>query len=98
MVKDFLAITISSRHYDGMNKIALRADVLRRHATRKNQTLGDLAAYLAVDLSYLHRLMRGEHEPSPKLRRRLCERLGCDFDDLFAYETSQRAGVTSSAS
>jgi len=84
-----------------MKNIVLRADVLRRHAARKNQTLGDLAAYLGVDLSYLHRLMRGEHEPSPKLRRRLCERLGCGFDDLFAFEASQPgtcSGVTSSAS
>ena len=49
-----------------------------------NQSLADLARTGPIEYSHLHALLRGDHEPSPRLRRRLCERWDATFDELFS--------------
>jgi transcriptional regulator with XRE-family HTH domain len=71
-----------------MIAVRLHPDAVREAAARRNQTLAELAKALGVERSYLHALLRGQHEPSPRLRRRLLMVLGLTFDQLFSVARS----------
>ncbi len=74
-------------------KIVLDREKVKRLAARRNQSLVELTQGV-VDYNHLHRLFRGEHEPTAKVRRRLCERWGASFDDLFTIvEDAEPASV-----
>jgi transcriptional regulator with XRE-family HTH domain len=71
-----------------MIAVRLHPDAVREAAARRNQTLAELAKALGVERSYLQALLRGQHEPSPRLRRRLLMVLGLTFDQLFSVARS----------
>jgi hypothetical protein len=64
-------------------KIILDRAKVQRFAAVRNETLTGLARNASLDYAHLHRLMRNDCEPSARLRRRICERWGATFDDLF---------------
>ncbi len=65
-------------------KVKLSAMAVWDFLNRRHMTQNDLARVVGVTSGYLSRLMNGRRCPSPRMRRRLQEALGCsEFDDLF---------------
>ena len=62
----------------------LRAEAVWDRLNRLNMTQNDLADLLEISSGHLSRLINGRRCPSPLMRRRLMDVLGCsDFDELF---------------
>ena len=67
-----------------IQKVKLNARAVWDRLNRLNMTQNELARLVGVTSGYLSRLINGTRCPSPPMRRRLQEALGCsDFDDLF---------------
>ena len=64
-------------------EILLRPEAVKRLAALQNKTFRELAHDAGMHETYLHRLMRHEHEPSARIRRRMCERWGVTFEEIF---------------
>ena len=65
-------------------KVQLSARAVWDLLDRNHMSQNDLALLAGVTSGYLSRLMNGRRCPSPRMRRRLQEALGCsEFDDLF---------------
>jgi transcriptional regulator with XRE-family HTH domain len=62
--------------------VRLRADAIGELRARRHMTQSELAGIVDVDFRYFSRLMRGA-AVGTRVRRRICERLGLDFDALF---------------
>ena len=58
--------------------LKLKVEILRRYPTKC-----DLARDLKVSESLLSKIVRGRHEPSPKLRRSLAQKLQISEEELF---------------
>lgn len=65
-------------------KVQLKGGAVRALAARQNLTMQELAASAGLDVTYLYRLLRGQHQPGPRLRKRLCERWNVPYKSLFA--------------
>lgn len=63
--------------------VRFRPEAMREALARRNQSQRDLALAINVEPSYLSALIRGDHEPSPRLRRRVLATLNLSFDDIF---------------
>ncbi|OGP32501.1 MAG: hypothetical protein A2X93_07935 [Deltaproteobacteria bacterium GWC2_56_8] len=59
-----------------------RVDV-RRFLARKNFTITEMAEMLDFDYIHLMGILSGKISVSPKIRRKLQEFLGVEFDDIF---------------
>ena len=67
-----------------LRKVHLSARAVWDRLDRLHMSQNDLARLAGVTSGYLSRLMNGRRCPSPRMRRRLQEALGCsEFDDLF---------------
>ena len=67
-----------------VQKVKLNARAVWDRLNRLNMTQNELARLLGISSGHLSRLINGRRYPSPSMRRRLMEGLGCsDFDDLF---------------
>ena len=67
-----------------LRRVKLNPDAAWRLMNRLNMTQNELARLAGVTSGYLSRLINGTRCPSPRMRRRLQEALGCtEFDDLF---------------
>ena len=67
-----------------VKKVLLRAGAVWELLNRRNLSQNELARQLGVSSGHLSRLVNGRRCPSPSMRRRLMESLGCpQFDDLF---------------
>jgi transcriptional regulator with XRE-family HTH domain len=64
-------------------KVKFRIDELREILARTNQSQREFARVLRIEPSHLSALIRGEHSPSPRLRRRIIDALDVPFDSLF---------------
>ena len=65
-------------------KVMLRAGAVWDRLNRLNMTQNELAGILEISSGHLSRLINGRRCPSPSMRRRLMDVLGCsDFDELF---------------
>ncbi|HEY3117289.1 MAG TPA: helix-turn-helix transcriptional regulator [Chloroflexota bacterium] len=69
--------------------ITVKPGVLEREIVRRNMTRAEFArSVLGTTPSYLSQIINGHREPGPDLRKRMQERLGLSFDDLFAEEVT----------
>ena len=65
-------------------RVMLRAEAIWDRLNRLNMSQNELAHLLGISSSHLSRLINGRRCPSPSMRRRLMEALGCsEFDELF---------------
>ena len=65
-------------------KVRLRAEEVWDRLNRSNMSQNDLARLLGISSGHISRLLNGRRDPSPSMRRRLMEGLGCwEFDELF---------------
>ncbi len=65
-------------------KVMLKAEAVWDRLNRLNMTQNDLARELDISSGHLSRLINGRRCPSPSMRRRLMDVLGCsEFDELF---------------
>ena len=65
-------------------RVMLRAEAVWDRLSRLNMSQNELADLLGISSSHLSRLINGRRCPSPSMRRRLMDALGCsEFDDLF---------------
>jgi transcriptional regulator with XRE-family HTH domain len=62
--------------------VRLRAGAVGELRARRHMTQSELARIVGVDFRYFSRLVNGA-AVGTRVRRRMCERLGLDFDDLF---------------
>ena len=67
-----------------LRRVELNAGAVWDRLDRLNMTQNDLARLLGISTGYLSRLVNGTRSPSPRMRRRIQEVLGCsEFDELF---------------
>lgn len=66
--------------------VRIKTEAVYEIAARTNRSIRVMAHDSGTDYNYLLRLMRGEHEPSPRVRQRLCERWNVGFDDIFRLD------------
>lgn len=65
-------------------KVMLRAEALWDRLNRLNMTQNELAGLLGISSGHLSCLINGRRCPSPSMRSRLMDALGCsEFDELF---------------
>ena len=65
-------------------KVGLKAKAVWHRLNRLNMTQNELAQLLDISSGHLSRLINGRRCPSPSMRRRLMDVLGCsEFDELF---------------
>lgn len=65
-------------------RVLLRSKAVWDRLHPLNVSQNDLADLLGISSGHLSRLINGRRSPSPPMRRRFMEALGCtDFDDLF---------------
>lgn len=65
-------------------KVMLKAEAVWDRLNRLNMTQNELAGLLEISSGHLSRLINGRRCPSPSMRRRLMDVLGCsEFDELF---------------
>ena len=65
-------------------KVKLRAEAVWDRLNRLNMSQNDLARLLGVSSGHLSRLINGRRCPSPSMRQRLQQTLGCsEFEELF---------------
>jgi transcriptional regulator with XRE-family HTH domain len=63
--------------------VSLNPDALREAATRRNQSLDDLARVLGISDRHFYRILAGDVVPSPRTRANICRELGLRFEDIF---------------
>lgn len=66
----------------GRKRVRLRSDAIAELRARRNLSQAELARIVGIDFRYFSRLMHGA-TVGALVRRRMCERLGLDFDNLF---------------
>ena len=65
-------------------KVMVKAEAVWDRLNRLNMTQNDLARKLDISSGHLSRLINGRRCPSPSMRQRLMDVLGCtEFDELF---------------
>jgi transcriptional regulator with XRE-family HTH domain len=67
-----------------MVTVELKADVLRKAAAERNLSLAELAKTMGIAPTYLSVILRGKRRISPKVRRRMLDRLGLKFEEVFS--------------
>jgi DNA-binding XRE family transcriptional regulator len=72
-------------------KIRLRRDRFRELASRRCETVDDVAQAAGVDRFNLYRLLRGEHTPTVATRKKLLRHFKTDFDGLFVIVDGQES-------
>ena len=65
-------------------KVMLNTNAVWPRLTRLHMSQNKLARLVRVSPSHMSRIINGRRCPSPDLRRRIAEALGCpEFDELF---------------
>lgn len=72
-----------------MVTVKIRADAIREVAARQNLSLSEIAKSSGIEASYFAALLRGKHQPSPRMRLRLLSALGLNFDELFVLSRTE---------
>ena len=57
---------------------------------RQNISQNELAKRLGITSGYMSQLVCGTRYPSPKVRQKILDVLGIDFDDVFIIERDER--------
>jgi transcriptional regulator with XRE-family HTH domain len=65
-------------------RIRIRPRAIGEICARRHLTQRALAQVAGVDFRYLSRLLHGA-AAGTRVRKRMCERLGLKFDDLFEF-------------
>lgn len=67
----------------GSIRVLIRRASVQTHLARKSKTQNWLAYRLGISSGYMSQLMSGIRCPSPKLRTKMLDRMGGEFDDWF---------------
>lgn len=68
--------------------VDLKNKEVKKRLARKNISQNNFAIKLGVSSGYMSQLMCGFRHPSPRLRQKITDFLGCQFDEIFAIKDS----------
>ena len=64
-------------------KVGIKKNNLINILARKNWNFTELARRIGYSSSMITLYLKGERSPTAKVRRRILEALGCEWDDVF---------------
>ena len=73
-----------------MIKVRINQDAVQVAMAKRNMSQNMLAIRAGISSGYISQLMCGTRYPSPKVRQKILDVLGMDFDDVFIIEREER--------
>ncbi|HEC92972.1 MAG TPA: XRE family transcriptional regulator [Candidatus Atribacteria bacterium] len=64
-------------------KVGIKKDNLINILARKNWDFTEFARRIGYSSSIITLYLKGERNPTAKVRRRMLDALGCEWDDIF---------------
>jgi len=72
-----------------MVKVRVNQDAVQIAIAKRNMSQNMLAIRAGISSGYISQLMCGTRYPSPRVRQKLLDVLGMDFDDVFIIERDE---------
>ena len=72
-----------------MIKVRVNQDAVHVAIAKRNMSQNMLAIRAGISSGYISQLMCGARYPSPKVRQKILDVLGMDFDDVFLIERDE---------
>jgi len=73
-----------------MVRVRVNQDAVQVAMAKRNISQNMLAIRAGISSGYISQLMCGTRCPSPKVRQKILDVLGMDFDDVFIIERDER--------
>jgi transcriptional regulator with XRE-family HTH domain len=73
-----------------MIKVRVNQDVVQIAMAKRNMSQNMLAIRAGISSGYISQLMCGTRYPSPRIRQKILDVLGMDFDEVFVIERDER--------
>jgi transcriptional regulator with XRE-family HTH domain len=73
-----------------MIRVRVNQDAVQIAMAKRNMSQNMLAIRAGISSGYISQLMCGTRYPSPKVRQKILDVLGMDFDDVFIIERDER--------
>jgi transcriptional regulator with XRE-family HTH domain len=73
-----------------MIKVRVNQDAVQVAIAKRNMSQNMLAIRAGISSGYISQLMVGTRYPSPRVRQKILDVLGMDFDDVFIIERDER--------
>ena len=73
-----------------MLRVKVNQDAVQVAMAKRNMSQNMLAIRAGISSGYISQLMCGARCPSPKVRQKILDVLGMDFDDVFIIERDER--------
>jgi transcriptional regulator with XRE-family HTH domain len=73
-----------------MIKVRINQDAMQIAIAKRNMSQNMLAIRAGISSGYISQLMCGTRYPSPRVRQKILDVLGMDFDDVFIIERDER--------
>ena len=73
-----------------MIRVRVNQDAVQVAMAKRNMSQNMLAIRAGISSGYISQLMCGTRYPSPRVRQKILDVLGMDFDDIFIIERDER--------
>ena len=73
-----------------MVKVRVNQDAVQVAMAKRNMSQNMLAIRAGISSGYISQIICGTRYPSPRVRQKILDILGMDFDDVFIIERDER--------